>query len=1189
MAEQVYVTHCLQSDSVRNETGFSIRAASTDDPDLLKFAADYPAYELPLDMWANEPASAQAPRRLALVPAPRGMLALIHSAYVGKDTMGRPGNFFTHTIFYPQLTAAAALESWGAGAWQTSYPSGAPKRLPALDDRPFKGGTLNAESLARFLSGKPVDRTAELATLLFPSRLHGDAQRAQALLARTLDAYLHASAAAAGERSRVYLLAEPGLVALLLYGVARLLPEDAAAGLTFSTYETTHKGLRQFKQAIACGSYLREPDKGLDQEYFRKRGYGLDTFVPDRCSPELAGDASEPAKFLVQEAAHGHWDVIAKLHECHGSGAVAVDSLNAAHELYRLFIRAQPNQGSPLTPEELLQLQRLPQGPALLRKHHALLWPTIYRCSRANASVSRAFAPAIRQHTSEMAQQAGRLLAARNPQWQEVWRLIKTADEAQEKRVERFVSLLLTAAQEAPGQPYVAGERITLLQQWQEIAAGSTPMPVPIRALLVVASGQEFEELWTANLPIEWLTVTLQAAFRRPGPEPWAIDVLGNERNDALTPAVVATLKDAHATPDLLSVLQRIVPDSKALPVLFRLLKHGLTVPPDVLDALLESCGGQKAVASRQWLKGDHLRRLLLMTAQYGKRADPICRRFCDLLAQPRLPSDQQQPLWQLLDQVRKQWPGAFPADCAQQLDDWALLYTLLTDPAQVTTAREAIDQACGRRGYKYTIQLLHEYYVAVIHSKAITDAAVSTFMEAFDTLAPTGDYIEDQRHRFRLWLKVISPGKEPRRADLELFYLERKVTLNRRQDIIDDDEVRGKLAASTVEAIDSMTNVRDGADAEAVPVDPKINSKSSRGAHAAQSSVWTAPLVVWQHSTWSQLGCLVAVLLFTLLSTAAISWGVGHFHKDANPQQDDSTSKKEPTAKEAPKADKTLPAKKSLEDKPVEPKEPKRKVESEPTDSITVKKADLAVHAASLRKLVEANPKAKELLEQLNGTGSGKEISFDAIKGVATKLANIPPPVVAPPTPTPEPPPPSIIANDNARDSLHHSLEQMENILKSDYFSEYLDPAVIKSSLALREQVRQRKLDPITARKHAEQMTLLAARIGKAEKPRLPKDIRNEAMRDFLKHAYSDELLKNRTYGITHGKPPNPQNVDLVMALYTAIKDAERAREYAALGKAVRSRTPRFGLPDLIFRAEINRIETELKKNKKTLDKAWQ
>src|ERR1043165_1092555 len=120
MAEQVFVTHCLQNDSVKNQAGFSIRAASTDDSELLKFAADYPAYELPLEMWANDPKPAQAPRRLAMVPGPRNSVVLIHSAYVGEDTTGRQGNFFTHVVFYPALSALQALESWCAAEWQRS-------------------------------------------------------------------------------------------------------------------------------------------------------------------------------------------------------------------------------------------------------------------------------------------------------------------------------------------------------------------------------------------------------------------------------------------------------------------------------------------------------------------------------------------------------------------------------------------------------------------------------------------------------------------------------------------------------------------------------------------------------------------------------------------------------------------------------------------------------------------------------------------------------------------------------------------------------------------------------------------------------------------------------------------------------------------------------------------------------------
>src|SRR5687768_17355759 len=42
---QVYVTHCLQADSVRHHAGMSVRASSTTDAELLEFAFQYPAYE----------------------------------------------------------------------------------------------------------------------------------------------------------------------------------------------------------------------------------------------------------------------------------------------------------------------------------------------------------------------------------------------------------------------------------------------------------------------------------------------------------------------------------------------------------------------------------------------------------------------------------------------------------------------------------------------------------------------------------------------------------------------------------------------------------------------------------------------------------------------------------------------------------------------------------------------------------------------------------------------------------------------------------------------------------------------------------------------------------------------------------------------------------------------------------------
>src|SRR5438309_7625789 len=96
---QLYFTHCLPADSIGQQAGYSVRASSTLDRALLQFATDYPAYELPLDMWSSNPTAAEAPRRLALVASPTGGRALIHSAFLAEDTRGRKNSFFSHYLF----------------------------------------------------------------------------------------------------------------------------------------------------------------------------------------------------------------------------------------------------------------------------------------------------------------------------------------------------------------------------------------------------------------------------------------------------------------------------------------------------------------------------------------------------------------------------------------------------------------------------------------------------------------------------------------------------------------------------------------------------------------------------------------------------------------------------------------------------------------------------------------------------------------------------------------------------------------------------------------------------------------------------------------------------------------------------------------------------------------------------------
>ena len=79
--DQFYITHCTTTDSVLNNPGYTVRAASSMDSDTLDAAFHYPPYELPIGMVKDLPAPAQTPRRLALTRDPDGGTWVVHSVY----------------------------------------------------------------------------------------------------------------------------------------------------------------------------------------------------------------------------------------------------------------------------------------------------------------------------------------------------------------------------------------------------------------------------------------------------------------------------------------------------------------------------------------------------------------------------------------------------------------------------------------------------------------------------------------------------------------------------------------------------------------------------------------------------------------------------------------------------------------------------------------------------------------------------------------------------------------------------------------------------------------------------------------------------------------------------------------------------------------------------------------------------
>jgi len=437
---QFYVTHCATDDSALRAPGWSVRAASADDPRVLRLALDPPPYELPMDLWGRRPGRHEAPRRLARTRHPAGGVWVFHSAYLEQDTMGRDRSSFSHLLHLPAEEAdpAAVLRSWAADWWVTDYPPGAPQLLdpptPGDLDR-YPGGAVSDEALTAFLGRGRLPRDpADLAVAVTPDRLRADATARRALLGRFLRGVVAAVACPDPARARLYVHAEPGLLALLLYGAVRLLPPGWAGDLTFTTFEPAHRALREYKHAQVVGTYLANDAKPLDPDLLAARGLALNTFLPDRSSDELRA-ASDEFDALFDLAAAGDWDTVKKVHGLVGCGRPTADRLAAVVRLVRTAERVGRDEAGVA---EVLGVVRDPDGPAALAGLDEAVWRLVRdaavgarddaRDEAVRREVRQEFRPRLRARVGELrAAAAARLLAGDLPGWEAWWEVVRDA------------------------------------------------------------------------------------------------------------------------------------------------------------------------------------------------------------------------------------------------------------------------------------------------------------------------------------------------------------------------------------------------------------------------------------------------------------------------------------------------------------------------------------------------------------------------------------------------------------------------------------------------------------------------------------------------------------------------------------------------------------------------------------------
>jgi magnesium transporter len=792
--QQLYVTHCFYDEGLSREAGFGVRAGSTRDPLALRFALEFPQYELPSGVEAGD----GAPRRLALVRVPGGRTALIHSAPLPCDDRGRANNFFSHIVFADGLSACDALSAWAAPGWAVDCPPGSDKELPPPAGLP-RGRSVGDRALTAFLREPAHPADPSLATLTCPARLAEDRARRRRLAALVLRGCLLAlRAGTAASRGRFYLLAEPGLVALLLYGAARLLPRALIGDLTFSTYEHALSGLRSFRHARVVGTWLADPARGLDEEYFTERGYALDTFN-DRHSPELGADTDAALEEWLELAARGEWATIDRMHALIGTTATSLVAYKDGVRAARLARRVKAGRADA---DDLLALKRSPVGSSVLAEHRERLWPVVRDGSLADPRLREEFAELIRENLPDLERRAAALLRERPPgSWQPFWRVIGSVLKDDPARLREALERVL------PEPPYSPALCLAVLAELQSQQPPAAETRVPPHALLKNFGATDLEQFAHASLPREWFVWALCYAVLRPETRDSAARFL-HEGDDGLVHLFWQQFRLLRDDAQRRAILSALVATAgvRGPSFLGRLLASGCPLRPDTLFWLLEQLGAWAPEWADFWGRDDYFGRLLERVRTFGDEGGPVWDRLCGAIDRRVLPPGDpyQHALLMSLAAVAARPGPPLPRPAAEAITDWSLLRDHFEKASALAPeARPAVIAACNRRRLDPVAEL-SGYFTRFVRPQPVRDELLDDFAGFFHSFYAEPREYPDHGARLLGWLQVVGDCPDPaKKAAYQRYYLHRFVPDEFRRRLADEAHRAGKLLPTVYETVD--------------------------------------------------------------------------------------------------------------------------------------------------------------------------------------------------------------------------------------------------------------------------------------------------------------------------------------------------------------------------------------------------
>lgn len=539
-AEQFFYTHCGDGDSTTGTAGFAIRAQSSDDETLRTFVEKFPSHQLPTEILEQKHPPEARPRRLACVHVPGArQMSLVHSSFLARDTTGRDFNFFSHFLIADKIPLRAAAAAWGASNWVTTYDAGKTKNLDSVQQ--FPQGGIGDPMLADYLAkGCEPSKDQSLAGVTIPRRI---SERSPADRRELLSAVMNTvmSNAAAGSE-HVYINAEPGLVALLLYGAARLLPNELVDGLTFSTYESPDSLVR-FQGARIVGTWTNNAEY-LDE--VRDRGPVIDTVtwsVPQIGSEiDDGGDDAAPkvcVEFLMACARKQLLCLAGKTHElARFDELVSPRSLREAIQLINLpglaiifgaiekreradavrqwamLARLIGTSDTPIDVEQLREsldkMQRFSLGRRILERGAYGLWDKIRQLSLGHEKFQSQFRWILdrKEQQDQMRDAAQQALADRRvDEWVRHWQMLQSVCHPEDlaKRIRSV--LVLPSGEPVDWKSYPFPERLTILEQFCGTLSAEEKFPESHIDLLSFEDAAQFEKLLSDRMHLtpHWL------------------------------------------------------------------------------------------------------------------------------------------------------------------------------------------------------------------------------------------------------------------------------------------------------------------------------------------------------------------------------------------------------------------------------------------------------------------------------------------------------------------------------------------------------------------------------------------------------------------------------------------------------------------------------------------------------------